>query len=254
MSFSTVQMVMWLEVMFDEMNCLFQNHWTHILPGPIHWCKICLKVSPWDTDSLRTNDRNLCQRVVVVCCGQVKPPKTFKNYAMFNMLKGEFVHFFSSWQCVASLTNVYMLLLCTILYSIILKFDKDLVQSWDYTVPHMIVYVGYTTSSSLVTCWYVEGLGIRSGSDVDVEMRCQNLAMCCRPPLITKHMKNVCICWRMFCDTYWKYTPRVLILRCNLMNTVVYLFLFWCFYRFLPFTLFSSKSSYKKFTRTLTRG
>ena len=103
-------MVMWLEVMFDEMNCLFQNHWTHILPGPIHWCKICLKVSPWDTDSLRTNDRNLCQRVVVVCCGQVKPPKTFKNYAMFNMLKGEFVHFFSSWQCVASLTNVYMLL------------------------------------------------------------------------------------------------------------------------------------------------
>lgn len=38
----------------------------HILPGPIHWCKICLKVPPWDTDSLRTNDRNLCQRVVVV--------------------------------------------------------------------------------------------------------------------------------------------------------------------------------------------
>jgi len=196
----------------------------HILPGPIHWCKICLKVSPWDTDSLRTNDRNLCQRVVVVCCGQVKPPKTFKNYAIFNVLKGEFVHFFSSWRCVASLTNVYMLLY-TILYSIILKFEKDLVQSWDSTVLHMIVYVGYTTSSSLVACWYVEGLGIRSGSDVDVEMRCQNVAMCCGPPLIKIHTKNGCTCWIMFCDTYWKYTPRVFILRCNLMNSLLFIFI-----------------------------
>lgn len=82
----------------DSKSCLmrwivyFRTIW-HILPGPIHWCKICLKVSPWDTDSLRTNDRNLCQRVVVVCCGQVKPPKTFKNYAIFNVLKGKFVHF-----------------------------------------------------------------------------------------------------------------------------------------------------------------
>lgn len=223
----------------------------HILPGPIHWCKICLKVPPWDTDSLRTNDRNLCQRVVVV---RWSLQKLSQSMQFSTCWRENLCIFLFVTVCCFPYKCLHVTICSTILYSIILKFEKDLVQSWDSTVLHMIVYVGYTTSSSLVTCWYVEGLGIRSGSDVDVEMRCQNLAMCCRPPLIKKHTKNGCICWIMFCDTYWKYTPRVLILRCNLMNTVVYLFLFWCFYRFLPFTLFSSKSSYKKFTRTLTRG
>lgn len=111
----------------------------HILPGPIHWCKICLKVPPWDTDSLRTNDRNLCQRVVVV---RWSLQKLSQSMQFSTCWRENLCIFLFVTVCCFPYKCLHVTICSTILYSIILKFDKDPVQSWDYSVPHMMYMLG----------------------------------------------------------------------------------------------------------------